>query len=337
MILASTAFSQYVLTYKDNALLKGDAILSKDVQFVDPGSPGLNQIWDFSRIITKGTENSNSILPVPAEKREGLGEYNILLKDSGHDYYMYLTATNLTEKGYTSKDFTMVYSDPLLKMVYPFAYGDSFTDKYAGSAAYMGTSKVEISGDNTVSADALGTLILPGLTLTNTLRVKAEKAGLEVNTCSTNVLRFLKYSWYAPGYRYPVLVISTTEIRTNGTEPVITKSAVLNVQQAENTVTLTGITEPQPQPANDNAVSVYPNPFNDNFNFHYFLPNPVPVKIVLYDVTGKFARVIQQSEILAEGIHTGKVDAGKLGLTPGMYYLKFTFDNKAVVKKLVKL
>ena len=337
MILASAAFSQYVLSYKNNALIKGDVILSKDVQYVDPGSAGLNQFWDFSKIKFNGTDNSNRILSSPTAKLEGVSEYNILLSEGGREYYMNMTSADLTEKGYTAKDLTMVYSDPVLKMIYPFTYGESFTDKYVGSALYQGITKIDLTGDNTVTADAFGTLILPDLTLTNTLRVKTEKTGVEMNPCSSSVVRILKYSWYASGYRYPVLVITTIESKATGQEPVITKSAAINVQQPANTETVTGVTEPQPQATNDIAVSVYPNPFNEKFNFHYFLRKQMPVRIALYDVTGKFTKLILQSDMQVEGIHTGEIDAQELGLNPGMYYLKFTFENKVVVKKVVKM
>ena len=336
MILVSAAFSQYVLSYRNNALIKGDVILSKEVQYVDPGSAGLNQIWDFSKITFNGTDNSNRILSTPTAKLEGVSDYNILLSEGGgREYYMNMTSTDLTEKGYTAKDLTMVYSDPVLKMIYPFTYGESFTDKYVGSALFQGLTKIDLSGDNTVTADAFGTLILPNLTLTNTLRVKTDKMGVEVYPCSSIVVRILKYSWYAPGYRYPVLVITTIESKATGQEPVITKSATINVQQPVNTETVGGV--PEPQPANDIAVSVYPNPFNEKFNFNYFLRKQMPAKIAMYDLTGKLTKLILQSDMQAEGIHTGEIDAEELNLTPGMYYLRFTFENNVVVKKVVKL
>jgi len=337
MILASTAFSQCILTYKDNALLPGDVILSKEVQFADPGSSGLNQIWDFSKIGIKGAGNSSSMLSGTTVNPDGISEYNVLLTEGGREYYMYNTSAGLTEKGYNSKRFTMAYTDPMRKMMYPFAFGESFTDTYLGSTMYNGTEKIDISGEYAVTADASGTLILPDRTLTNTLRVKAVKAGLELNPCNSSLVSILKYSWYAPGYRYPVLVISTTEFTTTGQEPVITKSAVIHVQQAVNTETLTPVTELQLPAADDNAVSVYPNPFNDIFNFHYFLGKPMPVRIALYDMAGKCTKVIRQTEMQAEGVHTGKISAVDMNLTPGMYYLKFTFENKMIVKKVVKL
>ena len=337
MILASAGFSQCVLSYKSNALIKGDVILSKEFQYVDPGSAGQNQIWDFSKISFKGNEKSNHIFSSPTAKLEGVSEYNVLMSDGERESYMNITAADLAEKGYTAKDLTMVYSDPVLLMVYPFTFGESFTDKYTGSTLFQGQTKIDLTGDYTVTADAFGTLILPDRTLTNTLRVMAEKSGVEMNPCSSNVVRILKYSWYAPGYRYPVLAITTIESKATGKEPVITKSAYVNIQQPINTGTVAGVTDPQPQAPNDIAVSVYPNPFNEKFNFNYFLRKQTPVKIALYNMTGNLITLILQSDMQIEGIHTGAIDAEDLNMTPGMYYLRFTFENQVVVKKVVKL
>ncbi len=335
--MASASFAQCVLTYTNNALIKGDNILTKDIQFVEPGNAGPNQIWDYSKISIDGNSSSNQVLSNPTAELKGVSEYNALLNEGGREFYMNVTSDGIIEKGYTAKDIALVYSDPVLKMIYPFAFGQIFTDKYAGSASIMGISKAELAGDITVTADAFGTLILPDVTLANTLRVKTEKTGLEVNPCSSSVVRIVRYSWYAPGYRYPVLVLSTTESKTGIKEPVITKSAFLNVQQNANAVTVTSFTDPQSLAADEFAVSVYPNPFSDRFSFNYFLRKQMPVNIALYDVNGKLISIIRQADIQAEGIHTGEIEAGQLSLTPGMYYLKFTFKDKVVMKKVVKL
>lgn len=69
----------------------------------------------------------------------------------------------------------MVYSNPVLKMKYPFSYGDQFTDNFKGVALFNKDYKIEFTGDNTVTADAYGTLILPNLILDNVMRVKSIK------------------------------------------------------------------------------------------------------------------------------------------------------------------
>lgn len=337
LIPCMNALPQYVLTYRNNAILKGDAILSKEIKYVEPGNAGSNQIWDFSRAVFKGSDNTNHVLATPSAKLPGVSEYNLLLNEGEREYYLNLSSSGLEEKGYTSKDLNLVYSDPVLKMKYPFSYGESFTDKWAGTALYQGVTRIELSGDYIVTADAYGTLILPEQTFTNVLRVKSEKNSIEVNPCSSSVVRITRYAWYAAGYRYPLLVVAVTESKTGNQEPVITKTATINVQQPVAPETIAGAGDTQPQPSNDVAVSVYPNPFTDNFSFNYFLRKSTQVKIALYDLTGKVVKMVQPEEVQAEGVHTGELSAAELDMAPGMYYLRFTFENKVVVKKVVKL
>ena len=68
LISAFSAFSQNSLTYKNNALLPGDANTSSEIQYVTPGNSGTNQIWDFSRIKYTGTDNSSRILSTATTK-----------------------------------------------------------------------------------------------------------------------------------------------------------------------------------------------------------------------------------------------------------------------------
>ena len=97
----------------------------------------------------------------------------------------------------------LVYSDPVVKMKYPFSYGEQFIDHFIGVAYVNETSRIDFFGDNSVSADAYGTLILPDRIIENALRVKSVKKGLQINMCGTADVNIVKYSWYASGYRYP--------------------------------------------------------------------------------------------------------------------------------------
>jgi len=79
----------------------------------------------------------------------------------------------LEELGYENKDLklNLVYSDPVLKMKYPFNYGEQYTDHFIGVAYYNEIYTIDFFGDYTVTADAYGTLILPDRVIENVLRV----------------------------------------------------------------------------------------------------------------------------------------------------------------------
>ena len=266
LLMSFGLFAQNSLTYKNNALLPGDSSTYREVKFVEPGNAGPNQIWDFSKIQYTGTSPVNFIQPASSLKISGIETYNVLLKDSGYDYFMNSTENRLEERGYINKDkkMTLSYSDPVMKMRYPFFYGDQFIDPFTGVAFFSETSRIDFSGTNKVTADAYGTLIMPDMVLRNVLRVKSEKKGLQISMCGSTEISIVKYSWYAPGFRYPVMNLSTVETRYRGGEPEVTKTANINTWQQHDGSAVAASNYPDKQiEKSDISVIVFPNPFSD--------------------------------------------------------------------------
>jgi len=337
LFIAAVSFSQVTLTYSDNALTYGDSVASKEIQYVSPGLAGPNQMWDFSKISFTGTNLSSHVNNSTASPSKYMGDYNLVFDESGYVYYNNLSRTDLEENGYTTKNLSLTYSKPLIKMKYPFSFGDSFTQNFAGVAFFMNTTPTDFSGNYTVTADAYGTLILPDKNIKNTLRVKSVKKAVEVGPCNATDVTITRFFWYAPGYRYPVFVLINKKYQTTGQDSVVTKTGYVSMQTGLWNNTTAGITDPNTDDNSDFTVLSYPNPFSDNLSYSYFLRKNMPVKIELFDVAGKYNVNLTDDLSQTEGIHTGTLDATTLGLTPGVYYLRFTFDKKVVVSKVVKI
>jgi len=222
-------------------------------------------------------------------------------------------------------------------MKFPFSYGDRFSDPFAGITWYSGRSRNDVTGIYSVEADAYGTLILPDRILGNVLRVKTVRKSLQTSPCGSTVSNSVKYYWYAPGYRYPVMMTGSAESRYGGREPVITKSAWI----CSNQGTAGSLTSVTPAAGRDgsmeSAVFVYPNPFSDRLVYDYFLREQMPVAVELYDLPGKFMISLEKKQIKSEGLHTGTMNSSLTGVPPGVYYLRFTFDKMVVVRKVVKI
>ena len=340
LFMASGLFAQNSLTYRNNSLIPGDSSACREIRFVEPGIAGPNQIWDFSKIEFTGKSPVSLMQPASSLKITGVEEYNVLLKDNGYDYFMNSSESKLEERGYVSKEkkMTLSYSDPVIKMKYPFFYGDQFTDPFTGVAFFSETSRIDFSGNNTVSADAYGTLILPDMVLKNVLRVKSEKKGLQISMCGSTEISIVKYYWYAPGFRYPVAGVSTVETRYRGGEPEITKSAFVNTWQQHDGNSVATSNDPGKLiEKSDVSVIVFPNPFTEKLSYNYFLRKQVPVSIELYDMSGKSSLKIMKNQVQTVGLHTGELDGVTAGLAPGVYYIRFTFDKQVVVSKVVKI
>jgi hypothetical protein len=269
----------------------------------------------------------------------GNAEKGLILTEDGYDY-SYISGNNsYQETGYvnTAKNLKLSYSDPVIKMQYPFSYGQQFSDPFAGVAWYNEASKIELDGMISVKADAFGTLILPDRILKNALRVKSTKQSLQTSMCGSVQSTITKYNWFAPGCRYPVMTITTTENSYSGKEPVVVKSAWVNLDQQMFGSSTAGTESLGRVETAENTVIVYPNPFTDQVTYNYFLRKQVPVTVELYDMSGKFNIRIEKRALQAEGLHTGSIDATIHSLNPGVYYLRFMFDKQVVVSKIVKI
>lgn len=346
MFMSFGLFAQTSLTQANNALVTGDSNALREIQFTDPGNAGINQLWDFSQIDYTGNNPASTIHAVPSPSAEGAGVYNLFLNENGYDYFMNSSGNRLEEWGYENKELKLIlkYSDPVLKMKYPFSYGEYFSDHFIGVARYNETSIIDFFGDCTVNADAWGTLVLPDRVIRNALRVKSVKKGLQINMCGTTDVRIVKYQWYASGYRYPVLNMNIVENSSNGAAPVVTKTAFMNTSQMEERSSNLGAdtqanTNDQVKPVEYQNVSVIvsPNPFPVNLTYNYLLTEPMDVSVELYDLSGKYSGWMVKNQLQAEGLHTGELDAVTYNLAPGTYFMRFTFGKQVVIRKIVKI
>lgn len=333
-------FAQTSLTHENNALLTGDSFTFREIQSPDPGNAGSSQVWDFSMIQYTGKRPVSNLQDAPILKVAGAGDYNLSLSENGYEYFMNSSGNKLEELGYvnTEKNLILIYSDPVVKMKYPFSYGDHFTDHFIGIATFSETNTIDFFGDCWVDADAYGTLIMPDRIIDNTLRIKSVKKGLQINMCGTVDVNIVKYSWYAPGCRYPVLSISTAENKHDGGSTEIIKSAFSNTQQIVEKSASPGLKNLDKQPQkSDVTVLLSPNPFSDKLTYHYFLEEQLPVSIELYDMAGKYSGWMVKNQPQTEGLHTGELDSATYGLVPGVYFIRFIFDKQVIIRKIVKL
>jgi len=174
--------------------------------------------------------------------------------------------------------------------------------------------------------------------LNNVLRVKTIRKGLQVGVCGSTVSNITKYFWYAPGYRYPVISTNEIILTQGGNQPTSARSAFLNLNQVSAGNSIAGTKNPDNQNVNDEvSVIMFPNPFSEKITYNYFLRKPLGVSVELYDMTGSNRIRLIKNQSQTEGLHTGDLDGVRLGLTPGVYYVRFTFDKQVVVHKIVKI
>ena len=332
LLLAINSFTQISLTYKNNALLAGDSTIYNEISYISPGEEGANRIWDFSKIKYSEKNISSRMNSFDLQNRKDFGDYNVVVNEGKNTFYYNVNENMFEEKGYCIIDNSIIYYDPIVKMKYPFSYGDKINDTFSGIVNYPANGSNSLNGEYSVVADAYGALILPDCYLKNVLRIKIEKKVIESNFCSSAESHIIRYFWYAPDMRYPVLSTGIIEFQRDGQKPDVTYSTLFNIQRKTNNNLVS-----DPNENSDIPIMLFPSPFSDKLNYNYFLRKLMPVNIDLYDVSGKYNISLVKNQLQQEGLHTNELDADYYKLTPGVYYIRFTFDKKVVINKIVKI
>lgn len=266
----------------------------------------------------------------PSANLKSLGianEANIVLSEFNNNFYFSLTANRLEQWGYSSADGSAreIYSQPFVKMAYPFEYGDQLAGDFAGELLY-GQSALTFTGNYSVEADGYGELRLPGnILIPNALRLKTIKTYYRnYPGGATDVVEATTMRWYSADIRFPLLVL--------------TKITLISGQQNSETYQAAYRTDFTPErvatieTAAVNGLVVSPNPFGSQLKVDYTLDTPGRVTIALYDQSGRLAEVLESRE--AEAGDYSKTYSPESALSQGVYYLHITSGNRGAVTKL---
>jgi hypothetical protein len=83
-----------------------------------------------------------------------------------------------------------------------------------------------------------------------------------------------------------------------------------------------------------NNLRIYPNPFRNQTRITYTLDKPSDVRIEIYNLLG--ARTADIVNIKQDpGEFTYDINAEDMGVTEGVFYLRFTINGNTTVKKLI--
>ena len=230
IVVTTVAHSQTTLTVATNAPREGDSLVMKKVLGLQPGHIGDGNIWDFSQCEDIGTHRMKWL--TSCDNKDTLD----CLERSTRFRYL-LQENMLLTTGHENNQTLINYDRPLPMLHFPVVMGDSIGGRFNGWGVYCENMYMGVSGYGNTVADAQGTLILPrGDTLNHVLRLRMErftqleiidsihsKTGLTEfvasrpidysndysrTTQSAKTVTEITFCWYAPGWRYPVAILT---------------------------------------------------------------------------------------------------------------------------------
>jgi hypothetical protein len=321
------AFAQApTLTQANSSPVIGETYLLKvcNAAGVLPGPSGAAQTWNFTGLSATSTEVGKvvSCLSTPNCSSYPGSTFATTAPAPAHiTNYLSSTSTKLIHYGFwLSADTNLILSDPMEQLRYPVDYGNTFSDPYAGIMKFSAITAHE-TGTVTVTADAWGTLQLPGRTDT-ALRVRS----VQLFTDSTYVwgspvlktFSIETYAWYKPNYHAALLTISTvTDVSTTTEVSKFVAYAPKNI---------TGYND---FPSNEVTFELFPNPASKELNIQLHTMQQEDITVTITDMLGREKTVIK-------GQYTGSQDIGCdiSSFQKGIYLVRIQSRNETITKKI---
>ena len=347
VLLPGIVSAQFALKKELHSPRAGDELIKQQVRYKDPGRPGENVVWDFSRLLP--VHEGYSLVyssPCPAGDTAyvvgldtlpvaGIAEGELITGAEHYTLYYYrLSGNRLWTLGHENPTNLLQYTSPLLSAVYPLAYGERRRESYASRGIYSSAQAFSGGGDVEIHADAQGILLLPsGDTLKQVLRVKSvqtlrEKDSLQRQTVLEN------YRWYAQGYRYPVFETVKTTVTTGSVETGRFETAFFYPPQdhyyLDNDEANLALREQsgsgrQPSyPQEGVSYNFYPNPVAGILHLELYLPQAAQVKLQVR-TPGGFLLYSKDQGRFYPGMHRFRADLS--ALATGNYILTLFLDD----------
>lgn len=323
------AFSQPTVTYSAACPVFGDVYTKYicDTNGISPGPSGSAQIWDFSNlVITTNTTSDTVFNPAasPYYTYFPTADYatgSLSQGGSPETFFSEYSTTEAINLGYYidmgANSYHLAYTDPMKVMEFPFSYSDSFTDVATGTYI-MSSMNCVVTQTSTITADGYGTLILPGNTYNNVLRIKVETQNTtDMGGVLTAYFNGTTYSWWDGVHKnYVFFTGNNRTILVNDT----TYSKNVFISDFAS-----GIKDVQ----NIEYASIYPNPASNKISIDFANRNAGDVIIKINDITGKEIQSYKFYSVSEE------IDIELRDISEGIYIVTAVSDLGTMTKRLI--
>lgn len=300
--LSLKAFSQPVLNQANCAPQAGQSYSLTNINYVNQGSAGANQIWDLSSatvdsVFTVGIYSVNGIPP-----DINFPNANIKSTNSNFNGYIYYYKIDLNKWEYYGFHTTIsvAYSNPRTFLPFPFTYSDAHNDSCYG-VLYVGYN-IYKKGTVSIEADGYGSLILPSGTYNNVLRVHYVEQQIDSSQNGVYNTTLDYYYWFKPDNHYPIAYMMTS--------PNSGGFYLNNISSVEDL-------------GSNSTFNIYPNPANTYINITYSGLTPMPDNYEIIDASGK---VIAKEKISSAG--STLIDVSHF---PSSIYLIHLLENGKII------
>ncbi len=275
LLITQVALSQPTLTAANSTYVAGESFRYHSGTSFTASPPlvtsGANLTWDMSADVEPPTDTNNFVTPASTPYASFYPAATVVVENGGDYGYLFTSSSEISLMGNYSASSSLIYTDYLKEISYPFTYGDTYTDNFSDGG--MGNY-----GTVTTTADGYGTLILPYGTFSNLLRVYYHILYIDTTAAIPDTSFEDLYVWYKPGthgYLGEYYAVSNGAFTAYGIRYLDQSSVGI-----EN---LSG---------NENGFSVYPNPAHDLLFINLKERTSITSKVELVNTFGQIIKVV---------------------------------------------
>jgi hypothetical protein len=294
----------------------------------NPGGSGTGQTWNFASITTGTTITKSYGTTVPSGSAAAFPNANLAVK-VGSDHTLFKTSATSLEfhGGNLSANGVSVLLDfntPAVYATYPLGYGTNATNAVAGDISIFGQTGT-FTGNVAFNGDGSGTLLLPGQTFNNVLRV-----------ATTSTLNFSVFMGFVTGtvfletfeyydvskFKTALFTISNTTV-TSSSSP----TSVNSIMTVNTDALSVGVKENLKSVSD---VRMFPNPAKGHVNLSFTNDNSLPASCEIINALGQTLRRENLGNEKGNVKHSLNIE----NLDSGIYFIKLTVGPGVSVQKL---
>lgn len=285
LIIAGGANAQITLTQANNAPANSDTytMTTSGTTTVSPGATGTGVTWNMSTInigttpIAHSALNSANATYTPANIVDNYGSESSYYQSTTN--FLKYFGGNIVLSGLPT---TITYTAGANYALYPMSFGTTTTAAIGGTLS-ASSNNGSFTGNCKSTADGTGTLMLPGKTYTNVLRVLVTQTinfAVPSFFITSGILNQDTYNYFIPGRKSPIVTVVTSTVVAPPIAATPSSQTITTV--ASDYLVVTGLNE-KTQTFTD--LSVYPNPAANVINIT--TQNKTAITVDVIDITGK--------------------------------------------------
>jgi hypothetical protein len=308
-LLAIGAHAQPILTAATNTPVPGTGYTLEHGPYVAPGTAGAGQTWDLSGLAADSSVAVEFVTPASTPNGAQFTTATVAEVNPVVTQYYRTAADGIHFAGSDDGTSVIVHAPQGTYLPFPCTYGTTWSSPQHATFQYE-DSEVTRTGTFSGTVDGYGTLVLPGGTLPNVLRVHWTHTLQDVMGPLTIAQVYDSHAFFVAGRSQPIAELVTASIDF-GSGPQTRQFSRWSGDMS------TGIDTPAAI-----GVSVFPNPASEEVSIRWSAEFGRRAAVSVMDMAG---RAVVLGRYPAVQGTTSRIDLQRL--FPGMYQLIVVGEN----------